>query len=147
MRAIYQTVSAAALGLSSLSLVGTAQADAFSITYSDSHYGDPAYVIHYRYGYGSDYCLPRHHHHYDKHHRHHKQRGHHKHDRHHKIHAHYGPPGHRAHRRDDHRGHGEHYGHNAKRDHRGGHDRYGRRDHDGDRFKGRSRSHETYARR
>jgi hypothetical protein len=90
------------LGLSSLTLGATAQADSLSLTYANGYYGNPAYSIHYRHGpdcYVSDYRVPRHvHHHHDKHHKHYKHgkhhvyRGHDRHD--------YG--GHQG-RRDDHR--------------------------------------------
>ena len=86
MRAIFRTVSAVTLGLSSLALGSTAQADRLSLTYVNGYYGNPAYSIHYRHQpdcYAPSYRVPRHaHHHHDKHHKdykhgkHHVYRGH-----------------------------------------------------------------------
>ena len=113
MRAIFRTVSAMTLGLSSLTLGGTAQADSLSLTYANGYYGNPAYSVHYRKGPDCNvpnYRVPRHaHHHHDKHHKHYKHGKHHvyrEHDRH-----DYG--GHHG-RRDDHRG-----GYRDKRKHGG----------------------------
>ena len=137
MRAIFRTVSAMTLGVSSLALGPTAQADSLSLIYADGYYGNPAYSIHYRHGadcYVPHFRVPRHvhhHHHYDKHpkrHKHSKHRGH-------------GQPGYRAHDRHD---YGAHHGHRG--DHRSGH--RVQRKHADDRRGGghQHRTHTVYAR-
>lgn len=96
MRAIVQTITAVALGISSLTLGSAVQADAFAITYSEGYWHRPAYSLHSRHG--RDYCAPdyqspRHlhqHHHYDRQHKHKELYRRHRDD----GHGHYGPPGH-----------------------------------------------------
>ena len=142
MRAIFQTVSAAVLGLSSVAIGTTAQADSLSLIYSDGYYSNPAYSIHYRHG-GDCYApyrhVPRH-----VHHHHHKHRKHHKHGKHHVYRGH-GHPNYRRHDRHDHGGrHGYHD------DHRSGYS--GHRKHGGDQHAGQrggghpKRTHTAYAR-
>jgi hypothetical protein len=137
MRAIFRTVSAMTLGLSSLTLGATAKADIVSLTYSD---GYPAYSIHYRHGadcYIPDYRVPRHVHH----HRHYGKR--HKHQKHGKHHVYrgHGHPGYRDHDRHD---YGTRHGH--RDDHRSGY--RGHRKYDGDQRAGgqQRRTHTAYAR-
>lgn len=117
MRAIFQTVSAVALGFSSLGLTTTAQADRLWLSYSDGYYSDPAYSISYRHGadcYAPYYRSPRHQHHGK----------HHKHSKHHKRHAYRGHDRHEhgarhSHRDDHHSNYGGHRKH--QRDQRAGH--------------------------
>lgn len=142
MRVIFQTVSAAVLGLSSVTIGTTAQADSLSLTYSDGYYGNPAYSVHYRHGpdcHVPYYRVPRHvHHHHDTHHKHYKHGKHHVY----RGHAH---PGHRDPGRHDYGGH-----HGRRDDHRGGY--LHNRKHGGDRYSGQrgggysKRTHTAYAR-
>lgn len=144
MRAIFQTVSAAVLGISSVTIGTAAQADSLSLIYSDGYYGNPAYSVHYRHGpdcYAPYYRVPRHGHHHRHHDKHHK---HHKHGKHHVYRGH-GHPGYRGHDRHD---YGEHHGY--RDDHRSGYP--GHRKHGGDQHAGQrggghpKRTHTAYAR-
>lgn len=122
MRTINKTISVMLLAVTGVINGQAVQADTFTITYTDNHYGDPAYHVHYRDGHG--YHAPRY---WSRHHGHYhgKKHKHYRKNKHRRQHGHHGYHNYR----DYDYGHGKRHSHHAdhgKRDRRSRHDHTGR---------------------